>query len=226
MAIPLILPVMILFPVVFSPAPSSAADIPVSVNPLLLAGPLIFGVGLGALFLGLTSIGQEGGRLWNIGALPIGERMVVKSKLLFSSIIAMIGLTLGLSLAVFVFHLSVSDAFIFFGVGLTVVLAESSLGIAIGSRYADFSEGPRPRFVTIAGSIIGSVLGMVLMALLAVAFVLTLIVSVRIVGYSASLDLIEALPFLAIGVVSLIFSEIGYRLSIGPVRRILTEISA
>ncbi len=138
----------------------------------------------------------------------------------------MIGLTLGLSLAVFVFHLSVSDAFIFFGVGLTVVLAESSLGIAIGSRYADFSEGPRPRFVTIAGSIIGSVLGMVLMALLAVAFVLTLIVSVRIVGYSASLDLIEALPFLAIGVVSLIFSEIGYRLSIGPVRRILTEISA
>ncbi len=226
MAIPLILPVMILFPVVFSPAPSSTTDIPVSVNPLLLAGPLLFGVGLGALFLGLTSIGQEGGRLWNIGALPIGERMIVKSKLLFTTTIAMIGLGLGLAVAVLVFHLSVLDACIFFGVGLSVVLAESSLGIAIGSRYADFSEGPRPRFVTIAGSIIGPILGMILMAILAVAFVATLVVSVRIVGYSASLDLIEALPFFAIAIVSLIFSRIGYRLSIGPVKRILTEIAS
>jgi len=225
MAIPLILPVMILFPVVFSPAPSSTATPPVSANPLLLAGPLLFGVGLGALFLGLTSLGQEGGRLWNIGSLPVSERMVLKTKLLFTSLIAMIGLALGLILSVLIFHLSVLDALIFSAIGLTVVLAESSLGIAVGSRYADFSEGPRPRFVSMKGSIIGSILGVIMMGAMSVAFIAMLILSVRIVGLGTSLELIEALPFIATALVALIFSRIGYRLSIGPVNRILTEIA-
>ncbi len=224
MAIPLILPVMVLFPVVFSPAPSTTAAPPVSVNPLLLAGPLLFGVGLGALFLGLTSIGQEGGRLWTLGSLPVGERMIVKSKLMFSSVIAMIGLILGLALAVAVFHMYILYAIIFSGLGLTVVLAESSLGIAVGSRYADFSEGPRPRFVTMTGSIIGSILGIIVMGLMVVAFVLTIILSIRLIGIEALLGPIQALPLLSSCLVGLTFSRIAYRLAIGPVKRILTEI--
>lgn len=223
-AIPLVLPVMILFPVVFSPAPTSTTAPPMAANPLVLAAPLLFGVGLGALFLGLTAIGQEGGRLWNVGSLPIGEKMLVKAKLMFSTIVAMIGLTLGLSLAVLIFQLSIIDALIFSGLGIAVVLAESSLGIAVGSRYADFSEGPRPRFVTIAGSIIGSVLGIVLMVVISVAFVAMFLLSVRLVGFSTPLELVEALPFLISGLVALILSRIGYRLSLGPVRRILREI--
>ena len=224
MAIPLILPVMVLFPVVFSPAPSTTAAPPVSVNPLLLAGPLLFGVGLGALFLGLTSIGQEGGRLWTLGSLPVGERMIVKSKLMFSSVIAMIGLILGLALAVAVFHMYILYAIIFSGLGLTVVLAESSLGIAVGSRYADFSEGPRPRFVTMTGSIIGSILGIIVMGLMVVAFVLTIILSIRLIGIEALLGPIQALPLLSSCLIGLIFSRIAYRLAIGPVKRILTEV--
>ena len=224
MAIPLILPVMVLFPVVFSPAPSTTAAPPVSVNPLLLAGPLLFGVGLGALFLGLTSMGQEGGRLWTLGSLPVGERMIVKSKLMFSSVIAMIGLILGLALAVAVFHMYILYAIIFSGLGLTVVLAESSLGIAVGSRYADFSEGPRPRFVTMTGSIIGSILGIIVMGLMVVAFVLTIILSIRLIGIEALLGPIQALPLLSSCLVGLTFSRIAYRLAIGPVKRILTEI--
>jgi hypothetical protein len=225
MAIPLILPVMVLFPVVFSPAPSSATTPALDANPLILAAPLLFGVGLGALFLGLTSIGQEGGRLWNMGSLPLGEVVVVKVKLLFSSLIAMIGLILGLAVAVVIFQLSVLDALIFSAVGLTVVIAESSLGMAVGSRYADFAEGPRPRFVSMKGSIIGSILGILLMGVLSVAFVLMLLVTVRVVGFAASLEAILALPFLATALVGLLFSRISYRLTIGPVRRILTEIS-
>jgi hypothetical protein len=223
MAIPLILPVMVLFPVVFSPAPSSTG-VPVSANPLLLAAPLLFGVGLGALFLGMTSVGQEGGRLWNIGSLPVGETMIVKTKLLFTTMIAMIGLVLGLALAVLIFDLSVLDALIFSAVGLTVVLAESSLGIAVGSRYADFSEGPRPRFVSMKGSILGSILGIIIMGVMSIAFVLMLLLSIRVVGLTNSLELIEALPFLATALVALVFSRIGYKLSIGPVKRVLTEI--
>lgn len=223
-AIPLVLPVMILFPVVFSPAPTSTQAPPMVANPLVLAAPLLFGVGLGALFLGLTAMGQEGGRLWNVGSLPIGEKMIINAKLMFSAIVAMIGLILGLALAVLIFQLSIIDALIFSGLGITVVLAESSLGIAVGSRYADFSEGPRPRFVTIAGSIIGSVLGIVLMVIISISFVAMLLLSVRFLGFSTPLELVEALPFLVSGLVALILSRIGYRLSLGSVRRILREI--
>jgi len=222
MAIPLILPVMVLFPVVFSPAPSSTTTPPVAVNPILLAGPLLFGVGLGALFLGITSIGQEGGRLWNIGSLPVGARMIAKSKILFTSIIAMIGLVLGLALAVLVFHLVILDAFVFSGLGLTVVLAESSLGIAVGSRYADFSEGPRPRFVTIAGSIIGSILGIIIMGLMSVAFVVTLLLTFRL-GLSLP-SILTPLPLFATAFLGLIFSRISYVISIRPIETLLGEI--
>lgn len=223
-AIPLILPVMVLFPVVFSPAPSTTTATPVSINPLLLAGPLLFGIGLGALFLGLTSIGQEGSRLWNIGSLPVEEKLLVKTKLMFSTFIASIGLSIGLAVAVVIFGLWILDALIFLGLGLTIILAESSLGIAIGSRYADFSEGPRPRFVSMLGSIIGSVLGIVLMALMSVTFVVVLIFSVRLFGVSPSLEISVALPFLAVALVGLTFWRIGYRLSLGPTKGLLTEI--
>ncbi len=222
MAIPLILPVMVLFPVVFSPAPSSTTTPPVAVNPVLLAGPLLFGVGLGALFLGITSIGQEGGRLWNIGSLPVGARMIAKTKIVFTSIIAMIGLALGLALAVLIFHLAILDAFVFSGLGLTVVLAESSLGVAVGSRYADFSEGPRPRFVTIAGSIIGSILGIIIMGLMSVAFVVTLLLTFRLGLYLPSI--LTPLPLFATAFLGLIFSRISYVISIRPIETILSEI--
>jgi hypothetical protein len=52
-----------------------------------------------------------------------------------------------------------------------------------------------------------------------------LLVTVRVVGFAASLEAILALPFLATALVGLLFSRISYRLTIGPVRRILTEIS-
>src|SRR5207247_5812153 len=116
--------------------------------PLFLAVPLLFGVGLGTLFLGMTSIGQEGKRLWNLSSLPIEAGTIVTSKVLFTSLISTIGLVLGLVLTVFLFHVSVLDALAFIAVGITIVLAAASLGVALGSRYPAFSVVPRPRCVT------------------------------------------------------------------------------
>ncbi len=219
MAIPIILPVMITFPVIFSPAPTSGSAPPSQISPILLAGPLLFGVGLGALFLGMTSIGQEGKRLWNIGALPISAGMIVKSKIMFTSLIGMIGLVLSLGLTMVLFHLSMLDFFTFTGVGLTVILAEASLGIAVGSHYPDFSDGPRPRFVTIAGSILGSVLGIIMMVLISGPFIV-FIVARLLFGIPFSLYL----SLLFSGLVGLLFSWIGYVASIKPVEGILREV--
>src|SRR6266699_67577 len=177
MAIPIILPVMISFPAIFSPAPTTGAQSSL-ISPLFLAVPLLFGVGLGTLFLGMTSIGQEGKRLWNLSSLPIEAGTIVTSKVLFTSLISTIGLVLGLGLTVFFFQVSVLDALTFIAVGITLVLAEASLGVAIGSRYPDFSDGPRPRFVTIIGSIIGAFLGVVLMLLMSLPLLFLLLARV------------------------------------------------
>lgn len=216
-AIPIILPVMVSFPVIFSPAPTSGTG-PSQINPIFLAGPLLFGVGLGVLFLGMTSIGQEGRRLWNLSSLPVSAAVIVRSKILFTTIIGTVGLVLGLAVTVLFFHLSILDALVFLGLGVTVVLAEASLGVAVGSRYADFSEGPRPRFVTVIGSIIGSILGIIEMLLMSSPIVLFGVLRI-LFGVPFSLPL----SLLVTGLLGLLFSWIGYEASVHPAESILSE---
>jgi hypothetical protein len=218
MAIPIILPVMISFPALFSPAPTTSVASGL-ISPLFLAAPLLFGVGLGTLFLGMTSIGQEGKRLWNLSSLPIEARSVVTSKILFTSLISTIGLVLGLGLTVLFFQVSVLDALTFIGVGITLVLAEASLGVAIGSRYPDFSDGPRPRFVTIIGSIIGAFLGVVVMLLMSLPLLFLLLARVFLL-----LPFSLLLSFLLGGMLGLIFARVSYSVSIRLVDGILREL--
>jgi hypothetical protein len=218
MAIPIILPVMISFPALFSPAPTTSVASGL-ISPLFLAVPLLFGVGLGTLFLGMTSIGQEGKRLWNLSSLPIEAETIVTSKILFTALISTIGLVLGLGLTVLFFQVSIIDALTFIGVGITLVLAEASLGVAIGSRYPDFSDGPRPRFVTIIGSIIGAFLGVIVMLLMSLPLLLMLLARVFLL-----LPFSLQLSFLLGGMLGLIFARISYSVSIRSVDGILREL--
>jgi hypothetical protein len=218
MAIPIILPVMISFPALFSPAPTTSAQSSV-ISPLFLAVPLLFGVGLGTLFLGMTSIGQEGKRLWNLSSLPIEAGSIVTSKIVFTSLVATIGLVLGLGLTVLFFQVSILDALTFIAVGIALVLAEASLGVAIGSRYPDFSDGPRPRFVTIIGSIIGAFLGVVMMLLMSLPLLFLLLARVFLL-----LPFSLQLSFFLGGMLGLIFARISYSLSIRSVNAILREL--
>jgi hypothetical protein len=218
MAIPIILPVMISFPAIFSPAPTTSAASGL-ISPLFLAVPLLFGVGLGTLFLGMTSIGQEGKMLWNLSSLPIEAGTIVTSKILFTSLISTIGLVLGLGLTVIFFQVSILDALTFIAVGITLVSAEASLGVAIGSRYPDFSDGPRPRFVTIMGSILGAFLGVVMMLLMSLPLLFLLLARVFLL-----LPFSLQLSFFLGGMLGLMFARISYSLSIRSVDGILREL--
>jgi len=210
--------VMISFPAIFSPAPTTSGQSSL-ISPLFLAVPLLFGVGLGTLFLGMTSIGQEGKRLWNLSSLPLEADSIVTSKILFTSLIATIGLVLGLGLTVFFFQISIIDALTFIAVGIALVLAEASLGVAIGSRYPDFSDGPRPRFVTIIGSIIGAFLGVVMMLLMSLPLLFLLVARVFLL-----LPFSLQLSFFLGGMIGLIFARISYSVSIRSVNGILREL--
>src|SRR5438046_10748868 len=101
--------------------------------------------------------------------------MLVKSKLLFTFLVSSIGLGLGAVVSTLLLHASIFVILGFLGLGIVVILAEASLGIAIGSRFPDFSDGPRPRFVTVVGSIIGAVLGIVEMAIMGLPIILSFI---------------------------------------------------
>src|SRR5207245_417722 len=218
MAIPIIMPIMISFPAIFSPAPSSTSG-PAQIDPIFLVIPFLFGIGLGSLFLGMTSIGQEGRRLWNISTLPVSARMLVKSKLLFTSLVSSIGLGLVAVVSALLLRASIFVILGFLSLGIIVILAESSLGIAIGSRFPDFSDGPRPRFVTLVGSIIGAVLGIVEMAIMSLPLVLPFVLS-------TVLAILLTLPFvLALsGAVGGLLTWTAYVLSVKPIDSILAEL--
>ena len=218
MAIPIIMPIMISFPAIFSPAPSSTSG-PAQIDPIFLVIPFLFGIGLGSLFLGMTSIGQEGRRLWNISALPVSANMLVKSKLLFTSLVSSIGLGLGAVVSALLLHASIFVILGFLCLGFVVILAEASLGIAIGSRFPDFSDGPRPRFVTVVGSIIGAVLGMVEMAIMALPLILSFILR-TILSITLPLQFVLALS----GAVAGLLAWIAYSTAIKPVESILSEL--
>ena len=218
MAIPIIMPIMISFPAIFSPAPSSTSG-PAQIDPIFLVIPFLFGIGLGSLFLGMTSIGQEGRRLWNISTLPVSAKMLVKSKLLFTSLVSSIGLGLGAVVSALLLHASMFVVLGFLGLGLIVILAEASLGIAVGSRFPDFSDGPRPRFVTVIGSLIGAVLGIVEMAIMAFPLILSFILR-------AFFAILIPLQFVLVlsGAVGGLLAWIAYVLSVKPVDSILAEL--
>jgi len=218
MAIPIIMPIMISFPAIFSPAPSSTSG-PAQIDPIFLVIPFLFGIGLGSLFLGMTSLGQEGRRLWNISTLPVSARMLVKSKLLFTSIVSSIGLCLGAAVSALLLDASIFVVLGFLGLGVIVILAEASLGIAVGSRFPDFSDGPRPRFVTVVGSIIGAVLGIVEMAIMSLPLVLSFILR-TFLAILVPLQFALALS----GAVGGLLAWIAYDLSIKPIESILSEL--
>src|SRR5260370_5647877 len=124
MAIPIILPVVISFPALLSPAPTSSVASGL-ISPLFLAIPLLFGVGLGTLFLGMTSIGQEGKRLWNLSSLPLEAGGGGEGKIFFSLLISAIGLVLLIVVTRFFFLVSILDTLTLRVVCIALVFAES-----------------------------------------------------------------------------------------------------
>lgn len=109
-------------------------------------GPLI-GVYILAFYLALTAIGQEGSAFLNLMIVPLKEKEVVKAKL------ASALLPSGFAMVVVIIFIRILvqprlDALIAIAAALLAVLFECAfVGLAFGSRFPDFTEIPRARFV-------------------------------------------------------------------------------
>ena len=217
--IPIIIPVLIGFPLGLSPTPPTNGSGSEGLVSAVLGGPLLFGVGLGALILAMTSLGQEGKSLWNLGALPVTASMLVRAKILITALVSTIGLGLGAVVSVLLFSFSYYSLATFAMLGITLITVEASLGVAVGSRFSDFSEGPRPKFVTITGSIIGTIIGLAAMGITLMPLGLAL--AVRFF-YGITLPLSLALSG-SVGL-GIILAWASYKLALPPVQNILSEL--
>jgi hypothetical protein len=137
-------------------------------------GPLI-GLFMFAFYLALTGIGQEGTAFLNLQIIPLKEKEVVKAKLstaLVPAVCAMVVITILIQLIA----QPRLEALIAIAVALFAVLFECSfVGLVVGSRFPDFTEVPRARFVDQKGVWLGMLImagcvGVTLLPLLLYAF--------------------------------------------------------
>jgi len=225
--LPVLIPLIMVLPLLFATAsPFPSRTRPSSPPPSSILGfsffasLILFGIGLGTVVLGMSSLGREGKRIWNLCILPITAGELAKTKMLFTFLIALIGLSIGAVVASFLGGLN-AGLLIYLAAGFGLLLAESGLGLAVGARYADFAEGPRPRFVTVTGAIIGSFTGMLVMAIVLAPVLVSFILSFAFGNQSFTL----IAPVIS-GVLGVSIGWIGYKLSLGPVGEILSELPA
>jgi hypothetical protein len=130
-------------------------------------GPLM-GVFMFAFYLALTGIGQEGSAFLNLLIIPLKEKEVVKAKLSTALVPAVCAMVVVTALIQLIAQPRL-EALIAITVALFAVLFECSfVGLAVGSRFPDFTEVPRARFVDQKGVWLGMLIiaGCVLATLL------------------------------------------------------------
>jgi hypothetical protein len=145
----------------------------------LFWGPLM-GVFMFAFYMALTGVGQEGSAFLNLLVVPLKEKEVAKSKLavaLFPSFCALVAVTAFIQVMV---QLRL-EALIAIIVTLFAGLFECAfVGLAVGSRFPDFTEVPRARFIDQKGVWLGM---LIIAACVGVTFLPPFLYSFRILGY-------------------------------------------
>jgi hypothetical protein len=114
--------------------------------------------------LSSISIGQEGKSISNIYMLPISVKELVNGKIILSWLLSSAGI-LGIALLIqFLSPATILQFLTVLVVALFNILVEGYVGLGAGSRYPNFTIGPRARYITFTGFIIAFVIGL-LMAL-------------------------------------------------------------
>jgi hypothetical protein len=128
--------------------------------------PLIFGVTIFALFTSMISVGQEGSAVWNLYSSPLSPREFVRAKVTANVVLSLpvaVAFWLGITL---LGHVSFKSSLAILLILITLILAESFVGFALGVKYPDFSETIRSRFIRLTGMLTGMLLGMTIVGII------------------------------------------------------------
>lgn len=120
----------------------------------LFWGPLI-GVFMFAFYLALTGIGQEGSAFLNLRIIPLKKTEIIRAKLSIALVPALCAIIAVTALMQVIVQPSL-EGIIAVAVALFAMIFECSfVGLAVGSRFPDFTEVPRARFVDQKGVWLG-----------------------------------------------------------------------
>jgi len=154
-----------------------------------------------AIFVGLlsmTSIGQEGYAVWNLYAAPIKPSRLLMAKMLFA---ILLGILFGVGMLAVLSFLLRSLATYFWlvlALGVAVVFEESAIGMCFGTRFPDFREMIRSRYVSVWGSLTGMLVGIVSAMLTAAPIIISVMVYSTILPQLAILGFIFAFAVIVV----------------------------
>jgi hypothetical protein len=121
--------------------------------------PFIFLCAMGILVLGyqmaLRAVGQEGEAFMNLLVAPMGVSQLLKAKAAAALIPALPFFALFVALFSYVTAADPMTKSVLIVVGLSVLMAVSSVELVVGARYATFTSGGKTRFMSQEGYLIG-----------------------------------------------------------------------
>jgi hypothetical protein len=158
LAVPVMLVVASMIPVL-----SSGANVKSS-----LSGTALFILAEASILLPIMlssiSIGQEGKSISNIYMLPISADELIAGKLFLSWLISGIGIVGIAALLQFLAPMPVLQLSVVLVAVLFNMLILGYIGLGAGSRYPDFTIGPRARFITLTGYVIAFTIALLMAA--------------------------------------------------------------
>ncbi len=146
-AIPVVIAVSILAPVVASPGDMSGRG-----PGFFLAAMMPFVV---PLMFATMSIGQEGISIMNLLSLPIKANDLIKGKLAPAWLISGATTFAVIALMEIFAPLGLSNTLAIVVVSSMAVIINSFIGLGVGSRWPDYTVGARSRYVTLTGFLVG-----------------------------------------------------------------------
>lgn len=165
-----------------------------------------------AYFLAATSIGQEGGAFVNLRASPLSPRELTRAKLAFSLLVAYAFTAVLLAAVIFIVRMGPELLLMISVFVVAVISTAASIGIAIGARFADFTEIPRARFITPIGGFIG-----IFVAFAAVTIIYAPIPLIGALGLGSLYELTASTVVAVIGCL-IIYSS--YRIAVAEVGKV------
>lgn len=175
--------------------------------------------GFAALICAVTSIGQERRAILTLYAAPISWRNVFRAKLLVP--LAFAGLVLaGMWLAVAVVYRLPGLPLVTIGVtAVDTILLGTFVGLAFGTRFADFQERPRAQFVR-PGAMAAAMLG-------GIGLIFAVVVPALLWMFSPQpFQGGHLAPILASGVLAAVATVAAYLLARSGTRKLLGEFPA
>ncbi|MCS4540676.1 MAG: hypothetical protein HYU03_08310 [Thaumarchaeota archaeon] len=122
--------------------------------------PIWFVGGFFALMISAISFGQEGKAVLNLYSLPISATEVFRAKMFTSLGLSLTSTVLMSVIIPILTGLSMQVLLLSLLLAVIITLEQTFIGLGFASRFADFQERPRPRFLEPVGILLAALTGL------------------------------------------------------------------